>query len=107
MFVATLVHPPELCLARKEFSAEFGSWLDGMDDLAKRLNVKVHGAYLCPPEHTFYFILEANDLRDVTAFFSGIMLANNTGRVSSVIPLKEAVAIVIPERAPSIAESNR
>jgi hypothetical protein len=95
MFVATLVHPPELCLARKEFFAEFKHWLDGMNTLAKELGITIHGAYSCPNEHTFYFILESKDFQTITAFFSGVMLTNNTGRVSSVIPLKEAVDILL------------
>jgi hypothetical protein len=90
MFVATLIHSPELCLAREEFADEFKHWTSGMDDLAKKLGITVRGAYVCPNEHTFYFILDAKDLQAVTAFFSGIMLTNNTGRVSSVISLKEA-----------------
>lgn len=94
MYVVTLTHTPELCLARKEFSSEFKPWLEGMDDLAKNLNIKIHGAYVCPNEHTLYFILESGDFKDITAFFSGIMLMNNTGRISSVLPLKEGVDIV-------------
>ena len=90
LFVATLVHPPELCLARKEFATETKRWIDGMNDLGKKLNVKIHGAYSCPTEHTFYFILETDDFKAVTSFFSGIMLTHNKGRISSVISLKEA-----------------
>ena len=93
--VATLVHTPELCLARKEFSAEFRHWHDGMDDLAKELGITIQGAYSCPNEHTFYFILDSKDLKSITAFFSGIMLTNNTGRISSVIPLKEAADLLL------------
>jgi hypothetical protein len=90
MFVATLIHPPELCLAREEFADEFKHWTREMDDLAENLGITVRGAYVCPNEHTFYFILDAKDLNAVTAFFSGIMLANNTGRISPVISLGEA-----------------
>lgn len=95
MFVVTLVHTPELCFARKEFSTEFKPWLDGMNDLAKKLGITIHGAYSCPNEHTFYFILDSKDLKSITAFFSGIMLTNHTGKVSSVISLNEASAILI------------
>ncbi|MGB9176488.1 MAG: hypothetical protein WCB46_07110 [Methanoregula sp.] len=90
MFVATLIHPPELCPARKEFATEFKLWTKGMDDLAKTLGITIRGAYVCPNEHTFYFILDAKDFKSVAAFFSGIMLTNNTGRISPVISLKEA-----------------
>jgi hypothetical protein len=55
MFLVTLVHPPELCLARKEFTPETKLWIDGMDDSAKKLGIKVHGAYSCPTEHAPLF----------------------------------------------------
>ena len=95
MFMVTLVHTPEMCLSRKEFAPEFRRWLDGMDDLAKSLSIRIHEIYSCPPEHIFYFILEAGDFKDVTAFFSGIMLTNHTGRISPVISLREATDILI------------
>ncbi|MEN6342243.1 MAG: hypothetical protein ABFC89_06745 [Methanospirillum sp.] len=95
MFVVTLVHTPEMCLARKEFAPEFRRWFEGMDDLAKSLGIRVHDVYSCPTEHTFYFILEAGEYRDITTFFAGIMLSNHTGRVSPVISLREAAEILI------------
>jgi len=95
MFVVTLVHPPELCLARKEFNTESKRWIDGMNDLAKKLNIKIHGAYSCPNEHTFYFILETDDFKNITAFFSGIMLTHHKGRISVVNSIKESADILI------------
>ena len=77
MFVATLVHPPGLCLPREEFAPVYKQWANGMTDLAKNLGITIRGAYVCPNEHTFYFILDSEDLNSVTAFFSGIMLTNN------------------------------
>ena len=95
MFMVTLSHPPELCLSRKEYKSEFTRWFDGMPDLAKKLGIRIQGIYSCPNEHTFYFILDAGDFQAITAFFAGVMLTNHTGRVSPVIPLKEAVDILI------------
>jgi len=90
MFVVTLVHPPELCLAREEFKTDAMQLVDGMDDLAKKLGVKVHGAYSCPNEHTFYFVLESDDFKNISAFLSGKLLTHHTGRVSPVISLTAA-----------------
>ena len=95
MYVVTLVHPPELCLAREEFADEAKRWIAGMDDLAKNLGIQVHGAYSCPPEHTFYLLLDTDDIKTISAFFSGIMLANHTARVSPVIPVKQAAELLI------------
>jgi hypothetical protein len=37
LFVITLEHPPELCLARKEYVAEGKHWQDSLEDRAKSL----------------------------------------------------------------------
>jgi hypothetical protein len=95
IFVVTLTHPPALCLSRKEFSTEFTYGHNGKNDLAKKLMITIHGAYVCPNEHTFYFILDSKDLNSVTAFFAGIMLTNHKGKISSVISLKDAENILI------------
>ncbi|MDD1678010.1 MAG: hypothetical protein LUO93_02340 [Methanomicrobiales archaeon] len=95
MFVATLIHTPELCHARKEFSDETKLWLDGMNDSAKKLGIKIHGAYSCPTEHVFYFVLETDDFKSITAFFSGIMLTHNNGHISPVNSLKVSADILL------------
>lgn len=95
MYVATLVHTPELCLARPEFAVEAKRWINGMSDLAKKLNITVHGAYSCPNEHTFYFILESDDFNAINAFFSGIMLTHHKGRISSVVPVQQAANLLL------------
>ena len=95
MFVITLVHTPELCLARREFAPDIRDWEEEMNDLAAKLRIKILGAYGCPVEHTFYFILESDDFKAITDFFSGTMLTHNTGRISPVIPLKDASAALL------------
>ncbi len=94
IYVVTLTHPPELCLAREEFAAEFMRWYEGMNDLARKCNITVLGSYTCPNEHVLYFILEAIGYKSITGFFSGVMLTNHTGRISPVITLKESVDII-------------
>ena len=90
MYVATLVHPPELCLARPNSVLKPSTSINGMNDLAKKTSIKIHGAYSCPNEHTFYFILESDNFTAISAFFSGVMLSNHKGKISPVISVKEA-----------------
>ncbi len=94
MFVVTMSHTPELCLARKEYRTEFNPWLDSMNARAKDLGITIQGAYSCPTEHTFYFILETKDYKAITAFFAGIMLNNHSGRISPVNTLQESSSIL-------------
>jgi len=90
LFVITLEHTPELCLARKEYAAEGKQWMDSMGERAKGLGVKIHGAYVSTIEHTFYFILDANDTKAISEFFSPPFLTHHKARISSVISLQEA-----------------
>ncbi len=94
LFAAILTHTPELCFARNEFAEEFKTWSKGMQDRAKSSGIAIRGAYLCPNEHTFYFILDAKDTGAISAFFAGIMLTHNTGRIIPLMPLEEAGALL-------------
>jgi hypothetical protein len=60
LFHIILEHQPELCFAWKEYSGEVKNWQDSIGERAKKLGIKIHGAYVCIIELTFYFILEAD-----------------------------------------------
>lgn len=91
--MATLTHPPDLCLARKEYSTESRAWVGNTAKQAKKLGVKVHGAYLCPNEHTFYFVLETDSMRAVSEFLSPPMLTHHAGKVTPVLTVEEAFGL--------------
>ena len=82
MFVASLAHTPEQCFGRKEYAAEGKRWAGGLKSSAKKLGVKVHGAYVCTNEHTFYFVLESNDYKAVSELLGPPMLTHSSGRLS-------------------------
>jgi len=90
LFVITLEHPPELCLARKEYVADAKRWQDSLEERAKSLGIKIHGAYVSTIEHTFYFILEAVDVKAISEFFSPPFLTHHKARISPVIEIRTA-----------------
>ena len=90
LFVITLEHPPELCLARKEYVAEGKHWQDSLEERAKSLGMKIHGAYVSTIEHTFYFVLETNDAKAISEFFSPPFLTHHKARISPVIDIQTA-----------------
>ncbi len=100
LFVITLEHPPELCLARKEYSAEGKAWQDSIGERAKSLGIKIHGSYVSTIEHTFYFILEANDAKAISEFFSPPFLTHHKARISPVIDTQTAF-----KRLPFVTEN--
>jgi hypothetical protein len=93
LFVITLEHSPELCFARKEYSAEGKSWQDSIGERAKNLGIKIHGVYVSTIEHTFYFILEADDVKALSEFLSPPFLTHNKGRISPVIEIQKGFAL--------------
>jgi len=86
-FVATLTHPPEHCLARDGYRKEYDSWVGNLEKSAKKLGVKIDGAFVSPNEHTFYFVLESDSMDGVTQLLGPPILTHNSGRISAVITL--------------------
>lgn len=89
LFVVTHTHTPELC---------------PIDDLrpveamvsethASQSGVKVLGSYICGPEHTLYFALEAEELAQILRFLRPMMKIG-TAHISPVQTLAEAMGVV-------------
>jgi len=93
LFHITLEHPPELCFAWKEYSGEGKNWQDSIGERAKKLGIKIHGVYVCTIEHMFYFILEADDVKALSEFFSPPFLTHNKGHISPVSAIQEAFTL--------------
>lgn len=93
IFVATLTHPPELCFGNDQYKAQGKKWVENMRESAKELGVKILGAYLCPNEHTFYFVLDADNYKALSDFLEPPMLTHHSARVSPVITLEEGFGL--------------
>lgn len=64
-----------------------------MNESTKTLDVKVHGAYICPNEHTFYFILESSDFKAISEFLGPPMLTHTSAKISPVLTFEEAFGL--------------
>ena len=90
LFMISLEHTPEQCFGRDEFKAEGRQWAEEMRNSAEKLGVKIHGAYVCPNEHIFYFVLESDSLEAISQFLKPPMLTHHTGKISPIITIEEA-----------------
>jgi hypothetical protein len=90
LFFITLEHSPELCFAQKEYIEAGKHWLDSIGERAKSLGIQIHGFYVSTIEHTFYFVLEANDAKAISEFFSPPFLTHHKGRISPVVAPQDA-----------------
>ncbi len=89
LFVVTHTHTPESCpvdnptavekLAQKEHIANSG--------------LKVLGSYISAPEHTLFFILEAEDYAQVIRYLRPMMTIG-TPRISPVETLDKALGVL-------------
>lgn len=93
-FVATLHHTTADCWAREENEEKANKWIESMDDRAEETGVEIHGAYVCPIEHTFYFVLEAETFEGVSAFLGPPMLTDHDAHIAPVVSFAEAEAAV-------------
>lgn len=94
-FIARLTHPPELCFVRpehKEKANELREFIENMEKYEKEAGVKKHGFYLNSNEHTFYFILEADNFSKISKFLGfGPVLTHHTAKITPVVTLEETL----------------
>ncbi|MBI2166507.1 MAG: hypothetical protein HYU29_08940 [Chloroflexi bacterium] len=88
LFVATHSHTPESCPVDDPVSLHQLA----KEEHAKSCGVKVLGSYIASPEHTFYFVLEAQDYASVARFFRPVMKIG-ASRITPVQTLQEATGI--------------
>jgi hypothetical protein len=96
IFVAILTHTPELCFAAKSQKAELAALRDfaeNSEKVAKEAGVKVHGAYANTNEHTFYFILEADNYGSISSFLRPPLLTHHTAKITPVITMEELLKL--------------
>jgi len=95
IFIAQLTHSPELCFGRpehKEKAKELMEFMENMEKYGKEAGVKVHGFYLNANEHTFYFILEADNYLKISKFLGvGPVLTHHTAKITPVVTLEETL----------------
>ena len=94
-FIAQLTHTPELCFARPEHKEDYTKLLEfmvNMEKYEKEAGVKRHGFYLNSNEHTFYFILEADNFLKVSKFLgAGPILTHHTAKITPVVSYEETL----------------
>ena len=94
-FIAQLTHPPELCFGRSEHREDYNKileFMENMDKYEKEAGVKRHGFYLNSNEHTFYFILEADNFLKISKFLGfGPLLTHHTAKITPVVSYQETI----------------
>jgi hypothetical protein len=93
--IAQLTHSPELCFARPEHGEKYDELMAYLKNIEKHENeagVTLHGFYLNASEHTFYFILEADNFLKISKFLGAEpILTHHTARITPVVTLEQTL----------------
>ena len=93
LFHATHKHSYQTCHAhddkRKAKMMESIQSADG-------LGIKVHGVYVDPPGHVFFFILEADEMEQIVKFFDPIFELGDAN-IRPVMSMQDALAAIAKE----------
>ena len=92
LFIATHEHTPELCPA--DDPAPVHQMAN--ENHIRESGVKVLGSYIAPPEHTLFFVLEADDYAQVVRYFRPMMKIG-VPQITPVQTLAESLGI-FPKR---------
>ncbi len=94
-FIATLTHSPDHCWAREDRADDARDWISTMHTRAEEQGIHLHGAYVATNEHTFYFVIEADDFGAVSAFLGPPLLTDHTAHVTPVGNLEDIARLFI------------
>jgi hypothetical protein len=96
-FVATLTHTPDNCWAHEENVEKATDWIQNMSVYAEEAGVTLHSAHAAPNEHTFYFVVEADEFEAVTDFFGPPVLEDHDADIVPVTSFEAARDTVLKE----------
>lgn len=95
IIIAQLTHSPELCFGRPEHKEKYNElleFMENMDKYEKEAGVKIHGFYLNSNEHTFFFIIEADNFLKISKFLGvSPVLTHHTAKMTPVVTLEETL----------------
>ena len=95
IIIAQLTHSPELCFGRPEHKEKYNElmeFMENMDKYEKEAGVKLHGFYLNANEHTFFFIIEADNYLKISKFLGvSPVLTHHTAKITPVVTLEETL----------------
>ncbi len=92
-FIVTHSHTPEQCPSGNPEVMKVLREVSPTTEFAEKCGVKVLSSWVAVPEHTMYFILEADSYDAVVKYFQPIMRIG-TARVTPVLEFAQAVGLV-------------
>lgn len=92
--IVILTYSPVNCWARDEHEGKASELINRLEHAEESFSVTVHGAYVVPNEHTFYFLLEADDFESVTQLLGPLLLQDHEADIVPVTSITGAIDAV-------------
>ncbi len=92
-FLVTHNHTPEQCPSGNPEMLKVLREVCPTTEFAEECGVKVLSSWIAVPEHTMYFVLEADSYDSVVKYFEPIM-GIGTARVTPVLEYAKAVGLI-------------
>lgn len=92
-FIITHIHTPEQCPSGNPEMMKVLRDVCPSTEFAEKCGVKVLSRWIAAPEHTMYFVVNADSYDSVVKYFEPIMRMG-TARVTPVLEYAKAVGLV-------------
>jgi len=96
LYMVVSTHGPEVCpMSNPEAAKKMRYAMEHMNDVTKKLNIKVNGSWVDAPAHVIYMLVDANNAHDISRMAMELRLMEwNTVTINPVLPMAEVAKMV-------------
>ena len=96
LYMVVLTHGPEICpMGNPEAAKKMRYATEHMNEVTKKLNIKVNGNWVDAPAHIIYMLVDANNAHDISRVAMELHLMEwNTVRINPVYTMAEVAKMV-------------
>jgi|SRR3972149_7855655 len=96
LYMVVSRHGPEICpMANPKAAEKMRYAIEHMNDVTKKLNIKVSGNWVDVPAHIIYMLVDANNAHDISQMVIELRIMEwNTVVINPVLPMAEVAKMV-------------
>jgi hypothetical protein len=96
LYMIVSTHGPEICpMDNPEAAKKMRYAIEHMNEVTKKLNIKVNGNWANVAAHTIYMLVDANNAHDISKMAIELRLIEwNTVHINPVLPMADVAKMV-------------
>jgi hypothetical protein len=96
LYMVISTHGPDTCpMGNPEAAKKMRYAMEHMNDVTKKLNIKVNGNWVYTTAHIIYMLVDANNAHDISQMAMELhMMEWNTVVINPVLPMAEVAKMV-------------